>query len=898
MTVQLFKEHLTGKYDGVSPPTLLPPGSIISGQNMRRVGDAGGWKTRLGMTLHNTTAISAHEIKTLMHYTHPRNEDSHFFSHLNSKIYEMTNLPPTAGSGTGTDTGVTTGVDPLFWDVVDEHLFIGDGVGVPFVYGGSTPFCGGFQVLFDLTPDVYTDFTRWVTDNRTDTYATLSNTATDKIYVLSPEQASGIKLTFGSTVNANRVNIAVKAWRSGAWTAVGTVGAGTITDGTAVDTSAVDIAGLSKAAACVVTWTAHGLATGMSVTIAGITQSEWTALNGTRAVTVITADTFSVAVNSSGYTLDYVPATDPGTILAIDAITFAQTGTISWTASALDKMQIIEGRMGYWYEITYSAALTDVVKITKVQVVFAMQRMTNKWNGIYEWVGAARLFNGTEYADFTGKVTNESTSLYMDLEAAGTTAYIYLKTPEPATAFGIGIDTDYPNTANSQIDLLEVWTGEAWTSAGTFASGAGDGTYDGTDSSFAQTGIILFDASNLSLSPTRRSFSWDSIPGYWYRISWDAAVSANVKIWGITYIPYPENLALTNGCIEFKGRLFTWGDPEYPNRLRFSAKNAPDCFCGNDSGYTEQMGDKDPILLVRRFYNELLVWKKSEIYLLEGYSPATFGSLRVSDTVGIASPSTGLVIETGVPVMHKDEVMTVAIWQEVDGIYMLDGRKPKKISPPVDKYFNVEYSTAIAAASIRNRKAFLDRANNEYHFLLPEGELVYNYVRDEWYPIWDRYIDLTCGLNFRASDNRFYCYGANSTGFVYQLENGTVDKDTSNVSQSIVSKLKTRAISATQKNSTTLRMTFRKLWLEAKQVTGGSVVTVLYPDLANSGTTLSTPSALNLERTGYNLAIPELYTRQEGMDCFQIEYTCTGYQFEIYSFLYEVDVIGEMFNVV
>lgn len=72
------------------------------------------------------------------------------------------------------------------------------------------------------------------------------------------------------------------------------------------------IVGASKAAACVITWTGHNMITGDSVVISGITQAEWTALNGTRAITRIDNDTFSVAVNTSGYVLAYDPVTDPG----------------------------------------------------------------------------------------------------------------------------------------------------------------------------------------------------------------------------------------------------------------------------------------------------------------------------------------------------------------------------------------------------------------------------------------------------------------------------------------------------------------------------------------------------------------------------------------------------------
>lgn len=103
-----------------------------------------------------------------------------------------------------------------------------------------------------------------------------------------------------------------------------------------VDTSArettIAIAGLSKAAACVVTWSTHGLSgANNKVRIAGITQAEWSALNGEHTITVIDGDTFSIAVNTSGYTLDYDAGTDPGTIAkgVYNAAVDAGTATIA-----------------------------------------------------------------------------------------------------------------------------------------------------------------------------------------------------------------------------------------------------------------------------------------------------------------------------------------------------------------------------------------------------------------------------------------------------------------------------------------------------------------------------------------------------------------------------------------
>jgi len=805
MSMQMFKELFNGTYDGVSPPTLLPTGCPSGGMNVRKIGSMGGWKTRRGASLHNTIQISDHEVKSLVQYTHPRNGDYHFLAQINNLLYKAANNPTSAGTSFGSAFGLEVGDDPIFWDIVKEHLFCGDGLGGPITWGGDTPFCSGFVVRFDSggsDADTYVDFRDRVVDNRSDTYAVLRGDADDEIYVCSPEIADEIHLSFGSVVNTESSTLNLQAMRNKAWT---------------------DVSGL-----------------------------------------------------------------DDGT--ASGGASFAQDGTISWTKGS-DELSVIEGRMGYWYKITFSASLTSDIEISKVQVHFDPCRMTNKWNGVYEWVGACRLLttNG-EYADLTAKVTNESTAAYANIggDKADSSSYLMIKTPEPITGIGLGIVDGYENSQAAEFDKIEARNGQEWVDVGSFS----DGTHDGVDSSAAQTGLLLWNASGVDVEKT--TFAWDSIPGYWYRISWDASFSDDTRVWGVNYIPYPEDLAPVSGCIEFKGRLFAWGDPKYPNRFRYSAEDHPDCFCGSDSGYTEQLGDMDPILAARKFYNELLVWKKHEVYLLEGFSPSTFGSLRISTTVGIASPQTAQVVEVGSPMGARKEPLSMAIWQEVDGIYALDGKKPRKISQAVDNYFNPDYTQCIPASDIRDRQAFIDRINNEYHLLLSSIELVYNFLTDEWYPPWERQEPLVCGLGLRGTDRRWYTYGGLCNGYVMRLEHGWADKNTDDEDYNILSSVKTRAISAIQDKSPTNRMTFRRLWLEAKALGSGSLRVRIYGDLDELGSELTTPERMSLVRQGHDLVLPFIDANEEGLSCFQLEFIGDGVELWLYSMLYQLDARGEL----
>jgi len=364
----------------------------------------------------------------------------------------------------------------------------------------------------------------------------------------------------------------------------------------------------------------------------------------------------------------------------------------------------------------------------------------------------------------------------------------------------------------------------------------------------------------------------------------------------------PEALPAYKGVIEFKGRAFVWPDPEFPNRLRYSAKGKADCFSGSDSGYTDEFGDMTEIVAVKRFYNELIVWKANSVWLLEGFAPVNFGTIKIADTVGCCAAKTALVVETGYPGMHADEPLSIAIWMDTDGIYVLDGRKPRKVSLPVDQFFNTEYTTAFAAAKLSGMQSYIDKLNNEYH-LLPQStaELVYNFVTDEWYPPWVRRVGtaakyLVSGMNLKGSDGRDYCYGGNDEGFVFRLESDTTDKDAANADVAIEHSVKTRAICVTQKMATTLEFTFRKVFVEAKARAAGTITTNFYKDLADSGTALVTPGAISLVNSGYALAVDGVETNQINCKAFQLEFleSVADVEMELYSFVYLLEARGEL----
>jgi len=575
----------------------------------------------------------------------------------------------------------------------------------------------------------------------------------------------------------------------------------------------------------------------------------------------------------------------------------SKSGTMTWTASGDDEQLMVNNVLGYAYKIIWSAPFNQDVDITAVTTVMAAAHLSNKWDGIFEWPSGCRHFDASagEYIEALGKITNESTSQYLDLSAApgtgGTEDYLYIKTPEPATAFGFGIPDGYANdaAADAKIDEIAHWDGDAFSAIADMIDYTLE---DSAVSSFAHTGVVHWDASAVISIP--RTLKGDRLPGYWYRISWDGtALATDTRIYMIMYAPFPDSLPKYDGVVEFKGRAVVWGDPEYPNRLRISARDRYDCFSGTDSTYTDAFGGMSVINCAINFYNELIVFKEDSVWLLEGYNPATFGTLKVATTVGLASPKTAHVVEVGYPGMSEEEPLSIAIWQDVDGIYVLDGRKPRKVSDPIDNYFNPEHSDCIPAANIKSLQAYIDPINNEYHLLLPTEELVYNYVTEEWYPPWARALPLKTGLNLNGSDNRYYTYGGTSAGWVMRLENDTTDKNVSNADVAIDHSITTRAISGVQKLSTSNEFTLRKIWAELAARAAGDLVTTLYKDQIATGAVLSTPAALSMvSAASAGVVSPKLDISTEACINFSIQFrlNTVDQEMEIYSMIYGVEV--------
>jgi hypothetical protein len=314
-------------------------------------------------------------------------------------------------------------------------------------------------------------------------------------------------------------------------------------------------------------------------------------------------------------------------------------------------MSVFGNRQLYWYKIIFSGAPT-LIEVMSCRVVRAIQEMTNKWDSVFRNVLGAFFYDASalSYNDKLGAVTDGVSSTTMDIGSMTTSDYIYIKTLEPALGFGFLLGEGAVNSNNAEVDLIECIGPTGWVSVGTFR----DETLDtAADSSFANSGVIWLDEEH---EPQLSIFQGDRALGYWYRISIDAALSANPEITEIVYASWPKTLRPVKGCVEFNGQLILWGESRYPNRLIVSPYNRPDQLCNIEERYSIPFGSEEPIKCCLVLGDNLAVLKESGFYLVA--SDLTTMTKATQD-VGIAGAKTAVVIESGDKTLKEDELLSI-----------------------------------------------------------------------------------------------------------------------------------------------------------------------------------------------------------------------------------------------
>jgi hypothetical protein len=447
------------------------------------------------------------------------------------------------------------------------------------------------------------------------------------------------------------------------------------------------------------------------------------------------------------------------------------------------------------------------------------------------------------YASFTDSTADE------DIAAADE---IYIGFPIRVMGIFLDIVSGYHNDGSASTLTVSYWSGTAWT-----AYVAADEITDGTSANsktFAQSGEIRLEDKGTSVVMSTQG--GNKIPMYWYKLTFSAKcyndTNNEIRIWRVRGVPAQRVLRNYNCVLNFKDRLFLFGPDNAPNIADYSSYKLPYALSGFDTSSVQPritFGDADDIVAAVKFYNEAIVFKRRETWMMEGDGPQTFGTLLLDPYLGCIAPETAKVVRTWVTTSEGRKDFRYAVFfQSYDGVYGCDGIKCWKVSGDIQNYFDPAESEAIKLGSRDDSSAFFDPLLNEYHLFIWSGstptlyEFVYNTELERWAGPWVRGVDCVCGEAVVTSGPEMHTYGGGDDGRLYHLEcNSYADVDASGTNAAINNYVTV----ADDWQTLQTRWAHRGLYVFGVAQSSGSITITLYGDAATSGTTLGTIAMTN-----------------------------------------------------
>ncbi|OHB71477.1 MAG: hypothetical protein A2W23_03100 [Planctomycetes bacterium RBG_16_43_13] len=524
----------------------------------------------------------------------------------------------------------------------------------------------------------------------------------------------------------------------------------------------------------------------------------------------------------------------------------AQTGTVTFDSTvAVAKISILYNIAAYWYTITWTGLDQDV-EIYYVTVDVPMQPIKDIWNGYIRQIYAFFEYSSSIYTDATFNVINDSyvnadLTTYNELDSLATSGYIVAGFLEPQMGLRVKLVPKHVNTTAATTATVSYWNGVAWGTVGTIS----DGT-KANSISFNQSGLITWQAITPGGEQTT-SISTNENPLYYYKISFDKALSGDVQLYYIGGIPAQKQVSNYKFPINFHNRLWLCSDQSgQRNKITASSTNTVSIFNGSDTA-DFFLGDNMDIIaggaLYTRYgsslYENLMLCKEEETWLIDGTSLNTYALYKISDQYGCVAKDTFQICSIGFEIAQGIN-KHVAIWQAAGAIVIFDGSSVIPIHLDIENVFDPTSSLTINISMIHKSASLYDEAKMEYHWLWASGsnttlnkEYVFDLLRRKWFEI-DRgsgkYLQL--GISVSDGNGYKYVYGAIDSGYLERLEYGTTFD-----SNNITSQFETPDIPLGGWNNEVILRNIR-LIAKSKGTTVNSVIMTHYGDMAISGTTI------------------------------------------------------------
>lgn len=474
--------------------------------------------------------------------------------------------------------------------------------------------------------------------------------------------------------------------------------------------------------------------------------------------------------------------------------TLAQTGTITWTSLAGNaKVYEVGSTFLYWTLLDFSgcSAGTTIYQITQTA---AMQQFTDIWDGQVLSLFDVERYDGTSYDNYTTNVkedsyisTNDST--YMKLDSMATSNYLVCGSNVPLMGLIFHVADDQENTAAATA-TVSYWDGNTWQAV----SGFQDNTSNGT--------ATLNRGGAMSWTPVAPNTEFQTKitneqSYYYYKVNLSAAPDGSVRVRYMAGIPAPEVIDNYKFPLFFQNRVILCSDQnDRKNKILIGGYNSTADFSGADSLELFVGDDRELIAgctLFSRFgstvYENVVLCKADETYILDGTSVQDYAIRKVSGTYGCVAPYSMVACDVGIDV-EQGTSRNIAIWQSAVGICMFDNNTIKVISNDIHDFFNPLSSSFIPQDQIAKSYSFYDAREQEYHWCFSNTaaatvlnkEFVYSIKFGKWYEI-QRGTGkaLQGGASVRDTYGNIYLYGWDSSGYMQRLDNGT-DFDGQNIS--------------------------------------------------------------------------------------------------------------------
>ncbi len=528
------------------------------------------------------------------------------------------------------------------------------------------------------------------------------------------------------------------------------------------------------------------------------------------------------------------------------------TGTSGWinfdTTVSVAKPKLINKVYAYWYQFTFTGIIATTA-ISYVTVDAPFQAMVDLWDGEPRSEDAYFKYVSSAYIDDSITVLEEDyvsgdVLTYSSVGSLATSDRLYVGFAERMTGIDITLVSSFVNTNASNL-TVKYWNGEAWMTVGTI-----DDSTKTTTKTLNKSGSVTWD-SPIESSEFKNAIS-NGDQWYYYELSVSSALSTGIYIDKITGIPAQRQVLGRSYPVMWQNRVWLLdNNSDKRNSALCSAQDTICVFNGSDST-TLYFGNEERLMaggtLFTRYgnviYDNLILVKKNEAWLVDGTSPSDYKKYKIGDNSGCVAPKTFIACDMGYeisPGINKH----VLIWQSENAIVMFDGNVISPLSGDIKNYFDRTKTECIPDAMKDDSTSFYDEGEFEYHWCFASGagattlnkEFVYSLLKRKWFEI-DRGTGkyLQTGFPVQDTNGNNFTYGGIDTGYIERLEYGTTF-DTNN----IVSQFRTLDIPIGGYNIET-EIRHIRLVSVAKATTNNLIAVVHYGD----GITTSSSTAITL----------------------------------------------------